>query len=282
MAGSRIIVKDNIGAFGKNILDLQTLHNIPGKKVYFVFILLQIISFSLYLIKQYPEYNISNVLTSGILLLLVLVLINLQKPKSSFPFMDKSHIFILLAVTSWFAAEGLYGYYNGVLQVDPYPSIADFFYLVGYAFFISYMVMMNRVYKIRLSFILSSIITFFLVILYLLYISIFIFKVSEYSGNIYDLVLFFVYPLADLFIILGSAMYYFRGRNTSTHKGNTYWLFICIFGVFFFVADFIYGYSDIFYIYNDNIFDLFFNIGYLSLGIAIIARVGFFYTLKKH
>jgi hypothetical protein len=120
------------------------------------------------------------------------------------------------------------------------------------------------------------------VIFYILYISIFIFGVSEYSGNIYDLVLLFVYPLADLFIILGSAMYYFRGRAISINKENTYWLFITLFGFFFFIADFIYGYSDIFYIHNDNIFDLFFNLGYALLGIAIIIRVVFLYALKKH
>src|SRR5690242_20132400 len=98
----------------------------------FFFILVQIISFSVYLAKYHSEYNISNILTSGILILLVFVLITTQKPKSSFPFIDKSHIFILLSVASWFAAEALYGYYNGFLKIDPYPSIADFFYLTGY------------------------------------------------------------------------------------------------------------------------------------------------------
>lgn len=248
----------------------------------FFFILVQIIAFSVYLAKYHSEFNISNILTSGILIILVFVLIASQKPKSSFPFLDKSHIFILLAVASWCAAETLYGYYNGFLNVDPYPSIADFFYLIGYAFFISYMVVMNKIYKIQFSFILSSLITFFLVIFYVMYISIFIFKISEYSGNIYDLILLFVYPLTDLFIILGSLMYYFRGRAISINKENTYWLFVSLFGFFFFIADFIYGYSDIFFISNDDIFDLFFNIGYLFLGTAIIIRIGYFYALKKN
>lgn len=248
----------------------------------FFFTLVQIIAFSLYLAKSHSEYNISNVLTSGILVILVIVLTALQKPKRSFPFIDRSRIFIFLAVASWFSAEAMYGYYNGFLKVDPYPSIADFFYLIGYAFFIAYFVMMNKFYKIEFSFILSSLITFFLVIFYVVYISIFIFKISEYSGNIYDLTLLFVYPLTDLFIILGSLMYYFRGRAISINKENTYWLFVSLFGFFFFIADFIYGYSDIFFISNDDIFDLFFNIGYLFLGTAIIIRIGYFYALKKN
>jgi hypothetical protein len=117
---------------------------------------------------------------------------------------------------------------------------------------------------------------------YILYISVFVFEVYNFSSSIYDLVLLFTYPIVDLFVVIGSIMYYLRGRTISINKENTIWIFISLFGFFLFIADLTFGYNDLFdKINNEYVFDLFFNIGYLLLGIAILIRINFIQGKKN-
>ncbi|EKD78245.1 MAG: hypothetical protein ACD_41C00385G0015 [uncultured bacterium] len=41
-------------------------------------------------------------------------------------------LIITFGVVSWFIGEVVWTYYELIAQVDPYPSVADWFYLVGY------------------------------------------------------------------------------------------------------------------------------------------------------
>lgn len=247
----------------------------------FVFIWVQILSFLLYFTKTYNEFNLPNILSSGVLIFPITVLMILRKPNTSVRVVNKSYILIFFASFTWFVAECIFGYYNGFLKEDPYPSLADFFYLVGYLLLLAYLVIINKIYKIEFSIIISALITFFIMTFYVIYLSVFIYQIPLYSGNIYDLTLLFFYPLADLFIVMGSLMYYFKGRSISINKENRFWILIALFGFFFFMGDLTYGYDDLLGTFNNYIFDLFFNIGYLFLGIGIIIRMSYFYNLKK-
>jgi len=237
----------------------------------------EISSFSFYFTGILSQFNISNIVSSGIVTILTLIF--LLKSTTSLRVIDKTQLFILLALLCWITAEVLYGYYGGFLEIDAYPSISDLFYLTGYLFFILFLVSINKRYKLELAFIVSSLVTFSLFVFYVLYISIFIFELYDFSGSIYDLVLLFTYPIVDLFIVVGSVMYYFRGRTISLNKENTYWIFISFFGFFFFIADSIFGYNNLFNILNnDYLFDLYLNMGYLLLGIAIIIRLNYLHV----
>ena len=212
-----------------------------------------------------------------------MIFIFLLKSTKSLRVIDKTQLFILLALLFWVTAEFLYGYYSGFLEIDAYPSLADVFYITGYLFFILFLVSINETYKLELAFIVSSLVTFSLVVFYVLYISIFVYEVYDYGGSIYDLILLFAYPIVDLFIVAGALMYYFRGRSISLNKENMYWIFIFFFGFFFFIADLAFGYNDIFNIINnDYLFDLYFNIGYLLLGIAIVIRLSYINIQRKY
>ena len=220
-------------------------------------------------------------MSSGIITILIFIF--LFKSANSSKVIDKTQLFILLSLLCWVAAEFLYGYYGGFLEIDPYPSPADLLYITGYLFFILFLVSINAKYKLELAFIVSSLVTFSLLVFYVLYISIFVYQVSDFGGSIYDLILLFTYPIFDLFIIAGSIMYYFRGRTISLDKENNYWIFIAFFGFFSFIADLAYGYNDIFNITNnDYLFDLLYNIGYLLLGIAIIIRLSYSNIQRKY
>ncbi|WP_458718781.1 hypothetical protein [Candidatus Nitrosocosmicus sp. R] len=194
--------------------------------------------------------------------------------------MDSVQLFLLLSFVCWFLAEAIFGYYSGVLNTDPYPSIADIFYLTGYIFFVLLLWRLNKTYKIELSIFISLLVTFFLISFYVLYISVFIFDVYSLSGNFIDLMLVFAYPIFDLFIIISGVLYYFREKEISLNKGYLSWLLFSACGFFFLLANVIFGFDDLFGFSQDNhLFDLFFNIGYLMLGIAVLTRI---YYLNIH
>lgn len=183
-------------------------------------------------------------------------------------------LFLLLSFVCWFSAEALFGYFSGVFNSDPYPSIADIFYLTGYILFILLLWRLNKTFKIELSIFVSLPVTFFLFAFYVLYISVFIFNLYSLRGDFVELILVFAYPIFDLFIIIGGVLYYFREKEISLNKEYLSWLLISTCGFFFFLADVIFGFNDFFgFSQDDHLSDLFFNVGYLILGIAIMTRI---------
>ena len=259
-----------------NIINSSLIRNLSVRRVLILFIIVELCSFGFYFLGTFGQYNIANVLSSGILAVLVLIFI--LKHTSSIGNINKSELFFLLTFSSWFTAEILYGYINGYLQIDAYPSYADVFYLIGYIFFLVFLWLMNKIYKIELAYILSAIVTFSLVAFYIMYISIFVYEIYVFTGSIIDLTLLFIYPMVDLFIVMGSIMFYLRGRTISLNKGHNFWIFISVGGLVFFVADIIFGFNDVFGILsNENFYlsDLFYNVGYLLLGIAFVVRISY-------
>ena len=257
-----------------NIINSGLIRNLSVKSILIFFIVFEAIAFGLYFSETFDRYNISNVLSSGVIVGLVLIF--LLKYTSSIGNINKSELFFLITLTCWFGAEILYGYLNGYLQIDAYPSVADILYIFGYIFFVSFLWFMNRIYKIELAYIMSATITFALIVFYVMYIAIFVYEIYSFSGSVIDLTLLFVYPIVDLFIFLGSMMFYFRGRIISINKGHNFWLFISAAGVVFFVADVIFGFNDLFKLLaEDDIYvsDLFYNLGYILFGIAFIVRI---------
>lgn len=243
------------------------------KSLILVIVAFGIISFIFYFAESYlGYYNIPNIISSGIVVYLIYFLIH--RTGNSIRRMDRVQLFLLLSFLSWFSAEAMFGFYSGVLNIDPYPSIADIFYLAGYIFFVLLLWSLNKTYKIELSIFISLLVTFSLIAFYVLYISVFIFNVYSLSGSFLDLMLVFAYPIFDLLIVISGVLYYFREKEISLNKGYLSWLLFSACGFFFFLADVIFGFEDLFGFTRDNhLFDLFFNIGYLMLGFAVLTRI---------
>jgi len=243
------------------------------KSLILVVVVLGTISFLFYFSESYlGYYNIPNTISCGIVVYLILFLI--RSSRNSMLQMNGMQFFLLLSFVSWFLAEALFGFYSGILKTDPYPSIADIFYLAGYIFFALLLWRLNKTYKIEISIFISLIVTFFLFAFYVLYISVFIFNVYSISGNLVDVILAFAYPIFDLLIIISGVLYYFREKEISLNKGYLSWLLFSACGFFFFLADIIFGFDDLFgYTQNDHLFDLFFNFGYIMLGFAVLTRI---------
>ena len=215
--------------------------------------------------------NVPNIISSGAVLWIIIVFI--YKSGNSLTKITRVQLLLFVSFVCWFTAEVLFGYYNGILDVDAYPSTADIFYTAGYIFFIFLLCTLNRTYKIELTIIVSAIVTFALFAFYVLYLSVFIFEVYKFTGNSIDLLLTFSYPILDLFIIVGSIVYYIREKEISLNKEYLSWLFIAACGLSFFIADVIFGFKDLFDLSTtSNTADLFFNWGYLLLGAGLITR----------
>lgn len=264
-----------------SLLSLSLLGEISLKSIIILFVISETISFSILITGFLYQYNISNIIASGIIVFLAIVYAS-RDPDSLLRSGENNriHFLFLLCLVCWFIAETLFGLVGGYLKIDYYPSFADIFYITGNIFLIIFLVLMNRTFKIELEFIVSSIVTFSLVLLYVLYISIFIFEIYTFDGNPLDLILLYTYPIMDIFIMIGSFVYFYRGRSISLDNEYYYLIFISLSGFFFFIADLSFVYNDLFGIADiDLLFDLLYGAGYCMIGIAIIIRLN--YSIKK-
>jgi hypothetical protein len=142
---------------------------------------------------------------------------------------------------------------------------------------------MNKSYKIELAVITSFIITFSLIVFYVIYVAVLIFHISDYTGGIFGLVLLLVYPIIDLLIMIGAIAYYLRGRSISLNKEHVYWIFLSLFALFSLIADITYGYDNLFDKSNNQIVsDVYYNVGYLLIGVAVLIRMYYLCTSKKY
>jgi hypothetical protein len=64
-------------------------------------------------------------------LLVVLSIWAITKSETIQEIPKKSLVFLVFAFSSWFIAEQTWNLYEHVLDIDPYPSMADFFYLAA-------------------------------------------------------------------------------------------------------------------------------------------------------
>jgi len=89
-----------------------------------------------------PAYTI----IPGILVVLSIWAITKSKSIQEIP--KNSLVFLVFAFSSWFIAEQTWNLYEHVLDIDPYPSMADFFYLAAPIFmFVSLIIFLKSTEK---------------------------------------------------------------------------------------------------------------------------------------
>jgi hypothetical protein len=221
--------------------------------------------------------NLSNTLSSFFLIILSLIVVG--KNKILIKKFDISQISILLSIVFWFLGEVIYGYNYSVLKIDPFPSLSDMFYLMGFILLFYYFYNINKVYKLETGIIISSIITLSFLVVYFLYLSIFVFNFYSVEGNDLEIFIIFIYPIFDAYIIIISILYYFQEKKITLTREFVSWIFILAFGICFIIGDSLYGYYTLFYS-RDNIhwMDLFFNLAYTMLGIGILVRLKYYFN----
>lgn len=63
----------------------------------------------------------------------------------------KAWLFFAILAISWFIAEMIWAYYDLILDIDPYPSIADVFWLAGYPFIFTFMMLYLKIARKGIS-----------------------------------------------------------------------------------------------------------------------------------
>ncbi len=112
----------------------------------------------------------------------------------------KSLVFLTFSFTSWFLAEQIWNLYEHVLDIDPYPSIADFFYIAAPIFmFIGVMLYLKsterKIRKRRILF--ASIIS-----LVILVPSILATLEVGAEDEIFEILVALAYPLVDSILLV--------------------------------------------------------------------------------
>lgn len=125
----------------------------------------------------------------------------------------KAWLMFLLAITSWFTAEMTWIYQELILNEDPFPSSADYFYLAGYPLYFAFAVLYLKPVISRLSKKILAL-TITLSLLFLLPILYFTITV-EYDAEPAELFWGLSYSIADSVVLVPAlvAVYlFFRGK----------------------------------------------------------------------
>ena len=140
-------------------------------------------------------------------------------------------LFVGLAA-SWFIAEQIWLVYDLVYQTDPFPSLADFFYLAGYPFLFLFSIyylkqMKDAISKKTLTYTSLAAIALLVPSLYMAYST-----DSEISA--FELTLALIYPIADAIVLIPAligVILFFRGEV------NFLWSLMCVAIILNVVAD---------------------------------------------
>src|SRR5574338_575367 len=97
---------------------------------------------------------------------------------------------------SWFVAEIIWTIYEMILQIEPFPSPADFFYIIGYPFLLIFVYVVGKTTKVpkQIQIISGSVGLIFLI-------PTIVASITVYGDNPFDFVLSGTYTIFDSFLI---------------------------------------------------------------------------------
>ncbi|MDQ5868751.1 MAG: hypothetical protein M3530_03370, partial [Thermoproteota archaeon] len=198
---------------------------------------------------------------------------------------NRAFMFLAIAIALWFTAEILWTYYQLGLGIEvPFPSLADIFWLIGYAFLILHLykilvLLKNRTKSITItslmiiSAILGVIFGYTLTLAYG-FIDLASFSILENTEALGNIVLL-AYPILDAIIIVPAVAILWSLRKGE--RQFIHWILISSFIIMVTVGDIGFGYSNAL---GEEIaekevwiWDTFYNAGYLSIAAAL-----FWYT----
>ncbi len=174
---------------------------------------------------------------------------------------------LLFAITAilWTVAEVLWIIYELVYKIEPWPSPADFFWLVGYPLYFGFLLFYLKPFRKAISE--KTIVVSVLISIGLIIPSSLIAYESGQTENISEVLLGLSYPISDAIILIPSIIgisLFLKG------KVNIFWTFTCIGIVLFVVSDtlFLLTYFDDSY-YSGYPFEILYFWGYVILTFGV-------------
>jgi hypothetical protein len=185
---------------------------------------------------------------------------------------SKTFGFLAVGVSLWFTAEIIWTYYQLGLGVEtPFPSLADLFWLAGYApltyhLYRIYTTVTMKVTDRDTMIVISSMVA--AVLAFLLYL---VFSISEQHQGVLELIINLAYPVLDAILLIPAIVILWSFRRGE--PAYTHWVMISLFIIFVTVADI--GFDYALAVDEDSasqqewIWDMFYNAGYLSIAGAL-------------
>jgi TRAP-type C4-dicarboxylate transport system permease small subunit len=222
-------------------------------------------------------------ITAGVAFAFAVITVYRQKLDGLF---GKTYASLTIGLGLWFVAELIWTYFEIGLQIDtPFPSLADVFWLVAYAFF-AYP--LYRIYNFMSKETIQSTVVIIVTVAiaialgYLVNLTINVSEISysqkQQSEDIILLLVSIAYPILDGLLLVPAVLVLWAVRTGQLPY--THWMLLSLSMLLFAVADSGFGYaavSDINMIQNEGwIWDIFYNAGYLSIAAALFWHNRFF------
>jgi glucose uptake protein GlcU len=216
-----------------------------------------------------PLYVLSN--TSEAAFSLIPVLLSFYALKTKTPFI-KSTRWLALGFLLWFLGEVTYSIYALFLgDAIPYPSIADFFWLLGYPFILVGIVVFIWQFRyaikrrsleiaIGLAVMASVLVAVFLVI-----------PVMSISSDLTTNLVGFAYPISDIALLIASILGFLLFRGGKVSRG---WYLMASGVLIFSIADILFSYATARGAYFDgDPLELLYDYGYVFFGLSIYIQL---------
>jgi hypothetical protein len=225
--------------------------------------------------------NSAAIVTSGAAAVLSAQIIVRQKIKEQIP---QLYLALGIAAGLWFAAETIWAYYELVAAIEmPFPSLADAFWLAGYAPFFFFLHGIFRTLaglaKIKYS---TLILIASASIAVLAYVMISIHAAADLSSQ-QGMIIYMVsvaYPIADMVVMIPLVVIFVQLRKGKLL--STPWAYLLIGSVLFLIADVGFAYfsvqtlDDAIWIWNPL-----YNVGYIAIAASLFWHRNFFTVDEK-
>jgi hypothetical protein len=203
-------------------------------------------------------------------------------------------LFMSLAagITLWFTAEVIWAYYQVWLGIDnPFPSIADALWLIGYGFFIYNLYKLFNSLRIRTAattatnarnykhLVVTVVVVIAIASTYIATVFIFAMSTNPFDGHqhgyqdILGFIISIAYPILDGVMLVPAVTILWSLRRAD--PAFTHWILICTFIIMLTIGDIGFGYSEL--IINEDtakkqlwIWDTFYNASYISIAAALL------------
>lgn len=174
----------------------------------------------------------------------------------------------------WFSAETTWTVQEIVLEIEPFPSTADVFYILGYPFLLMFLFSYLEPVKRAIS--KKTIIIASLISLSVLIPSLYFSVGHDLEVNGLEVVIAATYPISDAFIIVPALIgvnLFFRGQV------NFMWSLVCIGIICIFVADtaFLFAQMDDSY-YTGHPMEILFHLTYVLMAYGVYDQLRVFKT----
>jgi signal transduction histidine kinase len=143
----------------------------------------------------------------------------------------KSIVFLAMSFISWFTAEQLWNFYEQVLGIDPFPSVADVFYISAPFFMFVSLMFFLKPFKKQIS---KKIIFFAISISAVLLIPTVVIISESSHDELFKIVIGIIYPVSDSIVLVPVII---TILFVIKKKTNPFWMMILIGMLMFIAAD---------------------------------------------